>query len=112
MRKWLPNDIIYRINAYDFEAYFVGGCVRDVLIGRDTFDVDITTNMPLIKMRELFKSYKPVIFENFGSISFQYENYQIQITQFRQEFDYIDHRHPQRIDFVEDVKLDLLRRDF
>lgn len=112
MRKWLPNDIIYRINAYDFEAYFVGGCVRDSLIGRDTFDVDITTNMPLTKMRELFKNYKPVIFEDFGSIAFPYENFQIQITQFRQEFEYIDHRHPQRIDFVEDVKLDLLRRDF
>lgn len=112
MRKWLPNDIIYRINAYDFEAYFVGGCVRDSLIGRDTSDVDITTNMPLTKMRELFKNYKPVIFEDFGSIAFPYENFQIQITQFRQEFEYIDHRHPQRIDFVEDVKLDLLRRDF
>ncbi|NMB18997.1 MAG: CCA tRNA nucleotidyltransferase [Erysipelothrix sp.] len=112
MRKWLPNDIIYRINAYDFEAYFVGGCIRDSLIGRDTSDVDITTNMPLTKMRELFKNYKPVIFEDFGSIAFHYENFQIQITQFRQEFEYIDHRHPQRIDFVEDVKLDLLRRDF
>ena len=112
MKKWLPIDIIYRINAYGFEAYFVGGCVRDSLIGRDTFDVDITTNMPIIKMWELFKNYKPVIFEVFGSMAFHYENFQIHITQFRQDFDYVDHRHPQRIDFVDDVKLDLMRRDF
>ena len=56
MRKWLPNDIIYRINAYDFEAYFVGGCIRDSLIGRDTSDVDITTNMPLTKCVNCLKT--------------------------------------------------------
>lgn len=105
-----------------FEAYIVGGCVRDLIIGRVPRDWDITTNARPEFVQELFEK---TIYENdFGTVavcikkneevsSVQKEEYDIvEVTTYRTEKDYSDNRRPDSITFAETIEEDLSRRDF
>ncbi|MDP3785201.1 MAG: HD domain-containing protein [bacterium] len=98
-----------------FEAYLVGGCVRDLILGRTPQDWDITTNARPEKIQELFpKSF----YENkFGTVSVvtgsedpKLRN--IEITPYRLEGKYSDKRHPDEVKFADKLEDDLSRRDF
>ena len=98
-----------------FEAYLVGGCVRDLLLGRIPQDWDITTNARPEKIQELFpKSF----YENkFGTVSAVTGSEDprlrvIEITPYRLEGKYSDKRHPDEIKFADKLEDDLARRDF
>jgi tRNA nucleotidyltransferase (CCA-adding enzyme) len=99
-----------------FEAYLVGGCVRDLLIGREPKDWDITTNA---KPEEIIALYTKTVYENtFGTVAVVWEEEEIsnlkviEITPFRKEGKYSDARHPDDVSFSDKIEDDLKRRDF
>ncbi|MBI5742493.1 MAG: HD domain-containing protein [Candidatus Niyogibacteria bacterium] len=98
-----------------YEAYLVGGCVRDLLIGRKPKDWDITTNAKPEAIQKLFAEH---FYENsFGTVSVITESLDptlkvIEITPYRLEGKYSDLRHPDDIKFAEKLEDDLARRDF
>lgn len=99
-----------------YEAYIVGGCVRDILMSRTPKDWDITTNASPAQISVLYP--KTVVEEKFGTVSVIHETVSdeilkvIQITPFRKESLYIDGRHPENVTFVSNIAEDLSRRDF
>lgn len=99
-----------------FEAYPVGGCIRDCLINRQPKDWDVTTNATPEKMIELFPK---TFYENkYGTVTVVNEETgdeavrHIEITPFRLESSYSDHRHPDAVSFSQNLSDDLKRRDF
>lgn len=105
--------LLKRITDLNYEAYFVGGCVRNVLLKQKIDDIDIATNAPIEIILELFKD-KTIdqLGMAFHSIAFIYKRKPISITEFRIEGEYVKHRYPSSIAFTEDVKVDAYRRDF
>ncbi len=99
-----------------FEAYLVGGCVRDMLLGREPKDWDITT--PALP-EDIVKLYTKTVYENtFGTVMVVHEDElderlkTIEITPYRTESTYSDNRRPDQVSFSTDIHLDLQRRDF
>ncbi|MBI2624745.1 MAG: HD domain-containing protein [Candidatus Nealsonbacteria bacterium] len=109
------KDIILKLNKAGFEAYVVGGCVRDILTGVDPKDWDVTTSAKPEELRKLFpKSF----YENkFYTVTVQTNSKnpvlkEIEVTTFRSETKYTDKRHPDEIKPAKNLKEDLARRDF
>lgn len=103
--------IIETLNKNGFEAYIVGGSVRDMLLGLTPTDFDVTTSAKPEDVQSLFKKTIPTGIKH-GTITVVVEGTPIEVTTFRKESDYTDNRHPEKIDFVTDIKEDLTRRDF
>ncbi|MDE7213301.1 MAG: hypothetical protein K2N42_01845, partial [Anaeroplasmataceae bacterium] len=106
----LGIEIISTLNKYSFEAYIVGGAVRDYVRGASIEDVDLTTNaMPA----DIVKIFSDVTNEGEGYLSsrIHYKGHTFEITTFRKDISYTDHRHPQSIP-VKTLEEDLSRRDF
>jgi len=109
---------IYRAG---YEGYLVGGCVRDMYLGREPKDWDITTNASPENLVALFEAEElKVVYENtFGTVAviFEEEDHDsplrtIEITPYRSEGTYTDHRRPDSVAFSETLEEDLVRRDF
>ncbi|GGC87455.1 CCA-adding enzyme [Thalassobacillus devorans] len=103
--------VLERIEKHGFQAFFVGGSVRDALIGKDIVDVDIASSATPQDIKTLFKKVIPVGIEH-GTVIIRYEGQSYEVTTFRSESGYEDHRHPDKVEFVTDIELDLARRDF
>lgn len=101
---------IYACAGYN--AYVVGGFVRDLLLGRPPKDIDIATNSPLCFTMSQFKTYDIGRNKEFGIVVIQYRAYTIEVAQFRHDGIYTDGRHPDEVVFVDSIEADLLRRDF
>ncbi len=98
--------IITKLQKANFEAYVVGGCVRDLLRGVEPKDWDITTNA---KPKEIQKIFPKSFYANkFGTVTVQ----EVEITTYRIDEKYSDKRHPDKIRFAKTLKEDLARRDF
>jgi len=104
-----------------FEAFLVGGCVRDLIMDKTPKDFDITTNAKPEQIIELFeKAELKVVYENtFGTVMIIFEDEaldsstrQIEITPYRRETTYSDARHPDAVSFADKLEDDLMRRDF
>lgn len=110
--KYVEN-IINKIEGKGFNAYIVGGCVRDALMDREASDYDVTTDARPEAILEIFSDYHTIeIGKKFGTIAVvQYEGI-VEVTTFRTEGEYIDGRRPEEVYFSEDLKEDLSRRDF
>ena len=96
-------------------AYIVGGWVRDALMGKVAQDVDISTSALWQETAKAFKSAGYSVYETgtqHGTVSVNVEGNIIEITTYREESGYEDSRHPDQVRFVDDVVLDLKRRDF
>lgn len=107
------NGILEIIKNKGYEAYIVGGYVRDSLLNIENYDVDITTSATPEVLKQTFKNYKlEEKFLSLGSVKFDFNKYHIEITTFRKEYEYIKHRKPTKIEFTDDLKEDLVRRDF
>lgn len=103
--------ILYKLNEKGYEAYVVGGCVRDMILGRTPGDWDITTSAKPEETKACFShTYDTGI--KHGTITVLMGNDSYEITTYRIEGEYTDCRHPDEVIFTRDIHEDLLRRDF
>lgn len=110
----LPKSIEFTLkvlNTAGFEAYIVGGCVRDILCGRTPCDYDITTSAKPDEVKALFSHTADTGLRH-GTVTVIENGECIEVTTFRTEAVYSDHRKPDHVSFVDDLSLDLARRDF
>ncbi|HHW9916543.1 TPA: CCA tRNA nucleotidyltransferase [Staphylococcus aureus] len=103
--------ILEQIQDNGFEAYYVGGSVRDYVMGRNIHDIDITTSATPNEIESIFSHTIPVGKEH-GTINVVFNDENYEVTTFRAEEDYVDHRRPSGVTFVRDLYEDLQRRDF
>lgn len=105
--------LIKLINSQGYEAYMVGGAVRDALFGQKIKDYDLCTNAHPQKLLKIFKNYKVLTHGiDFGTLTVVLEFGSIEITTYRGESGYVDGRHPENLDFNVSLVEDLKRRDF
>ena len=103
--------ILKTIEAASFEAFLVGGAVRDFVLGLDVQDVDITTSATPDDITRLFPKAIPTG-KAFGTMTLIKDGHTFEITTYREDGTYINHRKPESIKFSKDVEEDLKRRDF
>ncbi|WP_052416583.1 CCA tRNA nucleotidyltransferase [Paenibacillus sp. FSL R5-0912] len=103
--------VITGLLAGGHEAYFVGGCLRDELLGRPVHDMDLTTSALPEAVMALFPRCVPTGLAH-GTVTVLQNGYSFEVTTYRTESGYADHRRPEHVFFVSDVKEDLRRRDF
>jgi len=99
------------LRAAGWEAYPVGGCVRDLLLGREPGDVDLCTAARPETVLELFPNAVPTGLKH-GTVTVPTPDGNVEITTFRREAGYADHRHPDGVAFGVGLREDLSRRDF
>lgn len=116
MKYSIPKEainILEKLETAGFEAFLVGGCVRDLLLGREPKDWDITTNA---KPEDIQKIFPDSFYENeFGTVGVKTDSEEIpvvEVTTYRKEEAYTDKRHPDRVEFTSKLEDDLSRRDF
>ena len=116
MKLQIPKDVEYIINKiYDngYEAFIVGGCVRDSIIGLKPNDYDITTSAKPNEIMNIFKNEK--IIETgikHGTVTLIKNGIEYEITTYRIDGEYNDNRRPDFVEFTNDINKDLQRRDF
>ena len=108
------DKFIQKLEAAGYEAYYVGGSVRDLLMGRTPGDIDVTTSATPAEMMKAFQEYRLIETGlKHGTVTVLDEDgTPIEITTFRTDGVYTDNRHPDSVTFVRDLKEDLQRRDF
>ncbi|WP_188453882.1 CCA tRNA nucleotidyltransferase [Virgibacillus oceani] len=103
--------ILEKIEKDNHQAYFVGGCVRDLLLERPIGDIDIATSATPQEIQTIFDKVIPVGIKH-GTVIVRHEHQSYEITTFRVEGKYSDHRHPDSVEFIKTIDQDLKRRDF
>src|SRR5690625_3088166 len=103
--------IIETLETAGYEAFFVGGCVRDLLIDREIKDIDIATSAPPEAVSQLFDKVIPVGIAH-GTVIVRLDGISYEITTFRSEEGYSDRRRPDHVQFIQQIDEDLKRRDF
>jgi len=110
-QKWdLARQVARRLESAGFLAFFVGGCVRDYLLGRAIHDIDIASNAKPQEVMALFSHAVPTGLQH-GTVTVVVDGQAFEVTTFRQELGYHRRRWPQ-VTFVGDLAADLSRRDF
>ena len=102
-----------RLTKAGFSSFLVGGAVRDMVMGKEPHDFDLTTSATPDEMLEIFKDV--TTFETgvtHGTVGVFFEGETVEITTFRADGDYSDHRHPEKVSFSRELRDDLSRRDF
>lgn len=94
-----------------FEAYLVGGAVRDMLLGKKADDWDVTTNAKPEEVMKIFRRVIPTGIDH-GTVTVHFLGQEIEVTTFRTESDYSDGRHPDKVEYAGHIEEDLSRRDF
>ena len=118
MATCIPDDIIWVLNQlhdHDKEAFLIGGCVRDMLMKRDVHDFDITTNALPETTMDIFKKAGCIVIPTgikHGTITVLVNHEPIEITTYRIEKAYLNHRAPSEVLFTKNLLEDLKRRDF
>lgn len=116
MKILLPDnvkEIIKNLTDNGFEAFIVGGCVRDSVLGLTPHDWDICTSAKPEEIKQCFKDYNT--FDSgikHGTISIVIEKEVFEVTTYRIDGEYTDNRHPESVTFTDDITKDLGRRDF
>ncbi|MDF7668370.1 CCA tRNA nucleotidyltransferase [Lactobacillus sp. ESL0703] len=103
--------VLKTLEEAGFEAYFVGGSVRDLLLGRHIHDIDIATSAYPEEVKELFNRSIDTGIKH-GTVTVLYDGESYEITTFRTESGYQDYRRPDHVTFVQNLSEDLKRRDF
>lgn len=103
--------LLKELTSNGYKAYIIGGFVRDYLLDIESNDIDITTNATPKEIKEIFTdSCLPT--EDYGSVTVILKGIRFEITTFRKEIGYINNRRPAEVKYIDDLYLDLLRRDF
>lgn len=97
--------------AAGFEAYLVGGALRDTIMGKEAHDWDVATNAKPEDVTRIFRRVIPTGIKH-GTVTVHFMKRQIEVTTFRTESEYSDGRHPDKIEFASSIEEDLSRRDF
>ena len=112
----LNDSVLACLNALEtagFECWCVGGCVRDHLLGLIPHDYDLCTSATPAEMKADFADFSLVLAgEKHGTVGVITADGVVEITTFRTESGYEDNRHPDKVEFVTDIRQDLSRRDF
>lgn len=103
--------IIETIEQAGYEAFAVGGCIRDSILGREPNDWDITTSAKPEVVKELFRRTIDTGIAH-GTVTVMLDKEGFEVTTYRIDGEYEDHRHPTEVIFTENLKEDLRRRDF
>ncbi len=103
--------IIKTLNDHGFEAFAVGGCVRDTLLGREPEDWDITTSASPLQVKELFRRTIDTGIQH-GTVTVMKSHNSYEVTTYRIDGEYEDGRHPKSVQFTASLTEDLQRRDF
>jgi tRNA nucleotidyltransferase (CCA-adding enzyme) len=103
--------ILKRLEDAGYEAYFVGGSVRDFLLKREISDVDIATSATPAEVKRVFPKTVDIGIEH-GTVLVLANHGSYEITTFRTESEYQDYRRPKEVSFIQSLKDDLQRRDF
>lgn len=114
LRIELPKDVKYIIDTlceHDFEAYAVGGCIRDSILKRNPDDWDITTNALPEQVKDLFKRTVDTGIRH-GTVTVMIDKTGYEVTTYRIDGEYEDGRHPKSVEFSSELLEDLKRRDF
>ncbi len=105
--------VLWRLHDAGYQAYVVGGCVRDTLLGKTPKDWDVCTNALPHEMQRVFADCHVIETGlQHGTLTVMYHHEPFEVTTFRVDGEYTDHRHPDEVIFVADVRDDLSRRDF
>jgi tRNA nucleotidyltransferase (CCA-adding enzyme) len=107
----LANQVLETLEAHGYEAYFVGGMVRDQLLDLENEDIDITTNAHPEDVMRIFQKVKETG-KRYGSVTVFLEEHPFEVTTYREEKEYVDNRHPEKVTFGTSLEEDLKRRDF
>ena len=105
------NEIITTLTAAGYEAYVVGGCVRDAILGREAADWDITTNAKPDQVKTLFPRTVDTGLQH-GTVTVLNGKEGFEVTTYRIDGEYLDGRHPEQVLFTPNLLEDLKRRDF
>lgn len=113
----LPQEVewvLRRLNQAGYEAFLVGGCVRDFLLGKAAHDYDITTNAVPNEIERVFDGRCRILKtgERHGTLTLLVQKQAIEVTTYRIEGAYRDHRSPSAVVFTQELQADLSRRDF
>ena len=114
MQIVIPKDVLWilrKLNEAGYEAYVVGGCVRDSLLGREPHDWDITTDAEPLQVKALFKRTVDTGLQH-GTVTVLNHGVGYEVTTYRLDGDYSDHRRPESVTFSRQLSDDLMRRDF
>lgn len=114
MRIQIPSHVEYiigKLNQNGYEAFAVGGCVRDTLLGRTPGDWDITTSARPEQVKALFRRTIDTGIQH-GTVTVMLERTGYEVTTYRIDGEYEDGRHPRQVEFTSDLLEDLKRRDF
>lgn len=108
-------DILKKMNEifvqHGHKAYLVGGAVRDMLMGKEPHDWDVTTDATPEQVMSIFRKVIPTGIAH-GTVTVHFMKNEIEVTTFRTESDYSDGRHPDKVEYTGNIEEDLSRRDF
>lgn len=110
----IPDDVLYIINQlkmHGYDAYAVGGCVRDSLLGKIPKDWDITTNALPHEIKPIFNKTIDTGIQH-GTVTVVIEKQGFEVTTYRIDGEYLDNRRPEQVTFTQSLEQDLARRDF
>ena len=116
MFRWDPRalEVLQGLEQAGYQAVLVGGCVRDALLGREPHDYDTAVSAPpeeiLAACRSKFKCIPTGLAH--GTVTVVHGGLPVEVTAFRKEGTYSDHRHPDRVAYTSRLEEDLARRDF
>ena len=110
-KELTAKKILERLEVHGFQAYFVGGFVRDKLLSREVNDIDIATDADPAQVSRLFAKTIPTGIKH-GTVTVILSEIPYEVTTFRSEGKYLDHRRPSEVTYVETIEEDLSRRDF
>ena len=103
--------LLEKISNYGYIAYMVGGYPRDLYLKRTYTDIDICTDATPAELHQIFSEVVTTNSE-YGSVTIVFEKVKFEITTFRKEIKYKDHRRPEKIEYVDTLEEDIKRRDF
>ncbi len=110
-KRQTATDVVQRIRGGGFNAYFVGGCVRDIVMGRTPIDYDVATDATPGEIIKLFPE-SLTVGAQFGVVLIPREEGNVEVATFRSDGRYADGRHPVEVQYAKSAEEDVRRRDF
>lgn len=107
------NMVLNTLEKHGYEAFIIGGCVRDAIMGIEPKDYDVTTSALPEETKEVFRDFHVIETGiKHGTVTVMVDNEPIEITTYRIDENYADNRHPENVRFTRSLKEDMARRDF